>query len=83
MMKGKGKNGQPIHGTAALLNNIRKNGGWNKVVTEIAIDAGKAAAAAAGTAAAIAAVEKYNDVSKMPEQVPAQPDSGKNKPTRH
>lgn len=75
MMKGKGKNGQPIHGTAALLNNIRKKGGWHNVVNEIAIDAGKAAA--------IAAVQKYIDASKLPEHISGQPESGKDKPTRH
>lgn len=75
MLKGRGKNGQPVHGTAALLTNIRKKGGWHKVVQEIALEAGQAAA--------LAAVKKYQDVSQMPEHTTGMPATGKNKPTRH
>lgn len=75
MLRGKGNKGQSISGTAALLSNIRKKGGWNKVVQEIATQA--------GVAAALAATEKYQDISKLPEIDPTSPGKGNDKPTRH
>lgn len=72
MFNGKGKNGQPISGTAAFLRNMKQMGGWEKVKTNIINTA--------ATAAATAAVDKYIELSTQP---PTSPGAGKNKPTRH
>lgn len=66
MYRGTGKKGQNISGTAAMLSNIKKQGGWEKVKEDIVTTA--------AIAAAKAAVEEHIRLSNQPVPPAAQPD---------
>ncbi|WP_099319840.1 hypothetical protein [Erwinia amylovora] len=73
MYRGTGKKGQAISGTAAMLSNIKKQGGWEKVKEGMVN--------AAALAAAKAAVDEHIRLSNQPVPTAVRPDDSK--PTRH
>ncbi|MGL5968185.1 MAG: hypothetical protein ACRCZ6_13635 [Kluyvera sp.] len=73
MYRGTGKKGQRISGTAAMLRNIKEQGGWDKVKQEIIN--------VAAIAAAKAAVEEHIRLTTQP--VPPAAPKNDDQQTRH
>lgn len=73
MYRGTGKKGQAISGTAAMLSNIKKQGGWDKVKEGMVN--------AAALAAAKAAVDEHIRLSNQPVPAVGRPEESRS--TRH